>query len=113
MSAFMADFQSVTVPPLTGGGRRRFKGSASVAVDPGDDKRRDNGHQAEGGVALSFAFHFRNPLPSPRSPYPQKLWITLWVSILGWVKFPGHIAYLLQWLKNDHPFLSCFINNLR
>src|SRR5579883_677351 len=52
-------------------------------------------------------------LPRSRSPYPQKLWITLWVSIPPWVKFPGYIAYLLQWLKNDQPFLSCFFNDLQ
>src|SRR6185437_15809121 len=107
--SFHGRFRTCGGPSVDGAARLRFKGPASLAVDPGHDKRVRAHRQARGWVRGSSA----DLRPSPRSPYPQKLWITLWVSIPPWVKFPGYIAYLLQWLKNDQLFLSCFINDLR
>jgi hypothetical protein len=39
ISGFMAGFGQFGVPSLDGAGRLRFKGPASVAADPGRDKR--------------------------------------------------------------------------
>jgi hypothetical protein len=46
-------------------------------------------------------------------PYPQKLWITLWMTPPREVPFPGQIAYLLPWSKNDQPFSPFLLNGLR
>src|SRR6185312_5125598 len=110
MSAFMAAARAVAVGPSVDGARpRRFKGPASLAVDPGRDKSPGD----PPGSGPRRRRRMADMWPRSRSPYPQKLWITLWVSIPPWVKFPGYIAYLLQWLKNDQLFLSCFFMVLR
>jgi hypothetical protein len=58
-------------------------------------------------AALPVALKLRHLHPAGAAfPYPQKLWTTLWISLPSGVRFPGQIAFLLPWSKNEQAFLA-------
>src|SRR6187551_1565981 len=47
------------------------------------------------------------------APYPQKVWITLWVAALARPKKAEKCANPLAWSNNDHDIKHLLINDLR
>ena len=88
------------------GGGYRFKGRASLAADP-------HGLKSLQWYSFSSPTWPESPAQTEPRPYPQKLWITLWITRPGEVPNPGQIAYLLPWSKNDQPFLPFLLNELQ
>jgi hypothetical protein len=45
-------------------------------------------------------------------PYPQKMWITLWVAVFPTVKTTGKTAKVLLWSNNYRAIKVCFFSQL-
>ena len=107
---------------------RRFHGTLDCVEGPRGPRRKRRGSLVtEGGpckhfgatgpafavTAVSGDIEAGIPAWTQAFPYPQKLWISLWIQVSGQAGFTAQIALLLLWLKFSHPISPILVNGLQ